>query len=121
MPHARSSCALADTNRAITARLLARIASSRLFGCASAHSRSVSTTPSISAAACIALSDSAMLPRSISEHLLAVLAALIMCGLAGVTDRLPPIAMAVSRIWSARRSRRSATAATVRVVMSVCP
>ena len=121
MPHARSSCAFAETNRAITARLLARIASSRLFGCVSAHSLIVSTTPSIWLATCIALSESAMLPRSINEHRLAVRAAPIMCGLAGVTDRLPPITAAVSRIWSARRSRRSATAAIVRVVMSVCP
>ena len=98
MPHARNSCALSETNRAITDKLLARIASSRLFGCVSAHSRNVSTTPSIWLATCIALSELAILPRSIREHRLAVRAAPIICGLAGVTDRLPTIAMAVSRI-----------------------
>ena len=98
MPHARNSCALSETNRAITDKLLARIASRRLFGCVSAHSRNVSTTPSIWLATCIALSDSAILQRSISEHRLAVRAAPIMCGLAGVTDRLPPITIAVSLI-----------------------
>lgn len=99
MPHARNSCAFDETNRTITARLLARIASSRLFGCASAHSLSVSTAPSICLATCIDLSELAILPRSISEHRLAVRAAPIMCGLAGVTDRLPPMMIAVSRIW----------------------